>query len=220
MYIFIVICLLIRGGMGAKSIAHISECSAGFFAWIPLFILCMIVIGFMVATYVLRLHQWRVAEGYEFLPDDTMWTPKRMLKFMLLAIGAGTCSGTLGAGGGTTMGPLLLFLGVNGTVTSATGAVLVFYTSSIASLTYAMSGRTPEDYGGLIIAMCVFSGFAGVTFVNWLVKKYNRLYIVTAVMTIVLALATCAIVIYGITSTVHKSQLGLLTAKINDLCKA
>jgi uncharacterized membrane protein YfcA len=100
-----VIAILIRGGIGAKSIAGIAQCSDGFFAWIPLFILCCAAIGTADAWYTYSLYNWQVAENYEFLPDDLRWTPNKLASFMLLAVCAGTASGTLGAGGGTTMGP-------------------------------------------------------------------------------------------------------------------
>lgn len=217
-HIFMVIAILIRGGMGAKSIAELGQCSPGFMAWIPLFILICTAIGLCNSIYVYRNYQWQLQEKYPLLDEDIKWTPKKMSQFMLLAICAGTCSGALGAGGGTTMGPLLLLLGVNPQVTSSTSAVLVFYTASIASLTYALAGRIPLDYGLLMLFMCLFAGAAGVMAVRWLVIKFKRLSVITLIMTIFLSLAAIGILIYGITSTVSKANRGILNAKFNDLC--
>lgn len=215
---FMVIAILIRGGMGANSIAHIKQCSQGFIDWIPLFIIICCGIGVGNCIYVYRNYQWRVQVKYPFLEEDIKWTPKKMAQFMALAICAGTCSGTLGAGGGTTMGPLLLLLGVNPQVTASTSAVLVFYTASIASLTYALAGRIPLDYGLLMIFLSMIAGVVGVLFIKWLVEKYKRLSIITLIMTLFLALASIGILIYGIMSTVSKAQRGILDAKFNDLC--
>eukprot|EP00359_Climacostomum_virens_P005314 CAMPEP_0204904664 /NCGR_PEP_ID=MMETSP1397-20131031/4988_1 /ASSEMBLY_ACC=CAM_ASM_000891 /TAXON_ID=49980 /ORGANISM="Climacostomum Climacostomum virens, Strain Stock W-24" /LENGTH=489 /DNA_ID=CAMNT_0052073473 /DNA_START=29 /DNA_END=1498 /DNA_ORIENTATION=+ len=215
---FMVIAILIRGGMGAKSIAGIAQCSEGFFAWIPLFIIICALIGVANSIYVYRRYQWHVAEGYPFLPDDIRWTPKKMVQFMVLAIFAGVASGALGAGGGTTMGPLLLLLGVNPQVVASTAALLVFYTSSIASLTFTVAGRVSLDYGLLILFMCLLSGVSGVLVIRWLVKKFKRPSIITLIMTIFLASAAAAIIIFGVMSSVSKAKRGILTAKFNDLC--
>jgi uncharacterized membrane protein YfcA len=114
--------------MGAKSIAGIKQCSEGFLAWIPLFILISVIIGIANSLYTYKLYKWHVAEGYKLQPHDMQWTPMKLTKFMVLAIGAGVASGTLGAGGGTTMGPMLIMLGVHPQINAATSSFLVFLT--------------------------------------------------------------------------------------------
>jgi uncharacterized membrane protein YfcA len=108
---------------------------------------------------------------------------------------------------------------VNPSVNAATSAVLVFYTSSMASLTYALAGRLHADYAVLVIIMSLVSGVVGVFFIRYLVKKYNRLSMITLAMSIVLGLAALGILIFGIMSTVNKAERGLLSANAHDLCE-
>jgi uncharacterized membrane protein YfcA len=215
---FIVVAILIRGRMGQKSIAGLKQCDAGFIAWIPLFMVCSISIGVFNVWFVLRHYHNLEAEKYEFLPDDMRWTKTKMLTFMGLSVLAGTGSGTRGAGGGTTMGPVLAALGVNPQVNAATSTWLVFFTASIASLTSALSDRLPMDYAMTIIIISFISGMCGVHALNYFVRKTKRPSMITFGMAIVLSLAGIAILVYGITSTVNKANRGLLNAKFNDLC--
>jgi uncharacterized membrane protein YfcA len=179
-----IIAILIRGGMGAKSIAGIIQCSEGFFAWIPLFILICVIIGVANSLYTYKLHKWHVAEGYRFQPHDMQWTPKKLTMFMILAIGAGVASGTLGAGGGTPMGPMLIMLGVHPQINSATSSFLVFFTASIAALTFTLSGRIPEDYGLFMLVISFMAGIVGILSIRWIINRYKRPSAITALMSL------------------------------------
>ena len=65
----------------------------------------------------------------------------------ILAFLIGCLCALLGIGGGELMGPLLLQLGLLSDVSSATTAVMSFYTTSSNILTYGISGSIPKING-------------------------------------------------------------------------
>ena len=59
-------------------------------------------------------------------------------------------SGMLGSSGGTIKAPLLLELGTPPTVTSATVAQMILFTSASSCLALAIFGQMPKDYAPVL----------------------------------------------------------------------
>jgi uncharacterized membrane protein YfcA len=99
-------------------------------------------------------------------------------------------AGMLGIGGGLILGPLLLELGIDPLVSTATSNFMVLFTSSSTSIQFIIAGMMNFDYG-LICTVCSTVGsFIGTLAIQRLVHKTGRTSYLIFVLSIVLAVST------------------------------
>jgi len=88
------------------------------------------------------------------------------------------------------LGPLMLAMGVHPSVSSATIACMILYTSCTATSSYAVFGLLDYNYA----AACVTVGFAathlGQIFMTLLLRRYQRHSLVAFSVGVVIAIAT------------------------------
>ncbi len=113
---------------------------------------------FLVARrYVLRDFRRKRRFGYPPAPGDVRWDRRNTIRWPLICSMAGVMSGMLGSSGGTIKAPLLLELGTPPTVTSATVAMMILFTSATSTLTLTVFGLLPSDYGAVLFGfgLCI-----------------------------------------------------------------
>jgi uncharacterized membrane protein YfcA len=105
-----------------------------------------------------------------------------------------------GVGGGIIKGPLMLEMGVDPQVSSATSAVMIFFTSLTASTSFWVFGLVRVDYAIPLFVLGVLATAAGQLGVGYLVKKYNRTsYIILSIGSVV-ALSALLMGLQGVIS--------------------
>ncbi|CAD7963277.1 unnamed protein product [Amoebophrya sp. A25] len=81
------------------------------------------------------------------LPSDTIqWDRRNTITYPAICTAAGLMAGMFGVGGGIVKGPLMLALGVEPKVASATAATMIFFTSSTACVCYLLFNVLYVDY--------------------------------------------------------------------------
>eukprot|EP00484_Ammonia_sp_Unknown_P004184 CAMPEP_0197074522 /NCGR_PEP_ID=MMETSP1384-20130603/211151_1 /TAXON_ID=29189 /ORGANISM="Ammonia sp." /LENGTH=534 /DNA_ID=CAMNT_0042513363 /DNA_START=22 /DNA_END=1626 /DNA_ORIENTATION=- len=193
-WVIVSIFALLRSG---DFVLKVTKCSALY--WILEFGVfpCLFVITFFIAKMnmtrfrrKLELH-WKPAEG------DIEWSVTKSIIYPSIAAGAGLLGGLLGIGGGMIVSPLLLELGVQPRVASATSAVAVMMTSSSSTFQKILLNMIRYDYMAFFAAIGVIGTFIGQTVVNVAIKKFGRNSIVVAAVASVIAVA---IVLMGLNS--------------------
>ena len=91
------------------------------------------------STIVRQRLNYRYAEG------DIIWDDKATLQYPLICIVAGLCAGMFGIGGGIVQVPLMLHLGVNPKVASASSATMILFTSFTALTSFYVFGLLKMD---------------------------------------------------------------------------
>ena len=88
---------------------------------------------------VKREYAHKVQYGYNFAEGDLKWETNLLIKFVIVALGAGFIAGTVGLGGGVLFNPLLLSFKVPPQVASATGMFMIMFGSLSNVFLYIMA---------------------------------------------------------------------------------
>lgn len=147
-WLLIFVLSLIRGGVhGTPSVIGISVCSAAY--WFYYVLPIPLILGFVciAVAYLLIKNNRKSQLGHKFMEGELKWDTKTLLIATNMCLLAGVSSSFLGIGAGTLIAPILLEMGMNGTVSSATTSFMVLLSSSVTSLQYFVLGKVPLDYG-------------------------------------------------------------------------
>lgn len=128
--------------------------------------------------------------GYKYLEGDVEWNERNTVVYPLLCIFAGMCAGLFGVGGGIVKGPLMLEMGVHPMVAAATSAVMILFTTMSATTTFIAFGTLTYDYAAYLFCFGMVATTIGQLFVGHLVKKYQRVSLISLSIGAVVGLST------------------------------
>ena len=146
MFVVVVIANLLKGGGGAFP-SPIGLVCGGAGYWILTLLMAAFLMGvalYVRAKIILPSATLKRSLGYRYQKGDVRWDARNTILYPLICIAAGLCAGMFGIGGGIVKGPLMLELGVDPLVASASVAVMIFYTSVAASTRYARPRVSPS----------------------------------------------------------------------------
>ena len=134
--------------------------------------------------------------------------PTVLRKASAVAVGGGALASTIGMGGGVIMGPLLLSLQVHPLVTAATSTLMILFSSSAATLSFAVAGNINKEYA-LIYGVCNFlSSFAGVFLIGKVVRRTGKSAIIVILLACIMAAGALASAVFGGHESVRNFQTG------------
>ena len=141
-------------GMAVLQVGQKAVCCGSSAYWILTLGLIPWVLPFFLLARRHIIHDFETKKraGFPFSPGDVKWTRWNSVRWPLICSLAGVMSGMLGSSGGTIKAPLLLELGTQPTVVSATVAQMIMFTSASSSLALLVLGFMPMDYGPLLFA--------------------------------------------------------------------
>jgi uncharacterized membrane protein YfcA len=124
----------------------------------------------LIFTYVFRnmlLQSTEVKDrvGYPYLPEDIRWDERTTVRYPAICTWSGVFAGLFGVGGGIVKGPLMLEMGVQPAVASATAATMITYTSASACVSFATFGLVDWGYAKFLFVLgfcCTFVGQLGI----------------------------------------------------------
>ena len=168
--------------------------------WLALSLQLCVLLGVSVATRrtLLRRHERRKAAGYDFLPDDVMWTPFTSFAYPLLCAIAGLCAGLFGIGGGIVKGPLMLEMGMLPQVASATSAFMIFFTAASATLQFAMLGDIRPVYACTLFLAGLVGTAVGQRVVSVLLRRSGRQSLIVLILAFIIGGSTIVMSIVGV----------------------
>lgn len=129
--------------------------------------------------------------------EESTRDPNVLLKASGIAVGGGALASTIGMGGGVIMGPLLLSLQVHPLVTAATSTLMILFSSSAATLSFAVAGHINREYA-LIYCVCNFvSSFAGVFLIGKVVRRNGKSAVIVLLLACIMAAGALASAGFG-----------------------
>eukprot|EP00300_Choanocystis_sp_HF-7_P026249 c290_g1_i1.p1 GENE.c290_g1_i1~~c290_g1_i1.p1 ORF type:complete len:450 (+),score=108.83 c290_g1_i1:38-1387(+) len=153
-------------------------------------------------------HKAKVACGYPFLSEDVHWTRGNSVKYSVMCVVAGLAAALLGIGGAMVKTPLMLEMGVNPQIATATAVLMIFFTASASSVQYFAFGTLERD------AMFVFAGigFLGALFgqlgLEALMRRYKRPSVLVLLLAIVMVISVIMMSIVGVIQTIDDFKNG------------
>ena len=106
-------------------------------------------------------------------------------------------SGALGLGGGAIFNPLLLSLGVQPSVASATGMYMILFSTSGSSVIYIIHKMLNLQFSMWLGFWCSSGSLVGLYILNKIIKRFDRQSPVVFALTIVLGLSSLLVPIFG-----------------------
>jgi len=193
-----IIMQLLTGNSGFHSIADTNFCSSTYWGIYVLTILIQICIFLISVMLVFRWQNQKVKIGWEFLPEDLKFTPRRVTFIFIISFLAGLLGGVLGTDGGLIVGPLFLIYGVSFQTLSATTTVFIFFIPGAYFIDSLIAGAYPGLDLAFFLPLAVCFSFIISKFRNWLVRKTQR----PSMSLIILLVFMCASFVMSIVSLV------------------
>merc|ERR1719230_223854 len=114
-----------------------------------------------------------------------------------VAFGGGALGGLLGLGGGVIMSPVLLEMGMHSESVQATTALIVFLSSSLATIQFALVGQIIWHYALWYSAITIVATLLGQHLCEVYVRRTGRYSLITLSIAGVLLFSLIALSVVG-----------------------
>eukprot|EP01062_Namystynia_karyoxenos_P023444 TRINITY_DN1905_c0_g1_i1.p1 TRINITY_DN1905_c0_g1~~TRINITY_DN1905_c0_g1_i1.p1 ORF type:complete len:576 (+),score=180.82 TRINITY_DN1905_c0_g1_i1:71-1729(+) len=163
-------------------------------------------VGFalLVRGMLLRQNRAREQAGYDCpARAQFVWNNTTTIRYPLICSLAGLFAGLFGIGGGIVKGPLMIAMGVQAEVSGATAAFMIFFTTSSASLSYALFGLLRFDYAAAMFAVGFLTTCVGQLLVKRIVKSTGHPSVVAWVIGATVGVSALLMGYHGALSLLH-----------------
>ncbi|KAF4733463.1 hypothetical protein FOZ63_009122, partial [Perkinsus olseni] len=130
-----------------------------------------------------------------------------VLTYSFLSFSGGIICSVIGIGGGMIFGPLLLSLGRKPTVATATSAIAVLMTSSIAAGQLAMEGHLVSDSTLLYGLFSFLGALIGTLYITKAVERHGRQSTLVLLLLVVVVISAIFAAIVGVQKMLNDQQL-------------
>jgi len=180
----------LKGGKGVDSVIGLTCVDAGYYVLVVAQFLWTL--GFAAAFGCRNVNatKARLAVHYPFHEQDVLWDSKKLQFYSFFTFLAGIVAGLIGIGGGMVLGPLMLVMGVNPRVSTATTATMILLTSSSVAVMFVMSGLAPWQYALYFFCVCLSGAYIGKTRIDSYVKKTGMASVLVGILAAIIAFAT------------------------------
>eukprot|EP00826_Nyctotherus_ovalis_P002191 TRINITY_DN10416_c0_g1_i8.p1 TRINITY_DN10416_c0_g1~~TRINITY_DN10416_c0_g1_i8.p1 ORF type:complete len:418 (-),score=83.79 TRINITY_DN10416_c0_g1_i8:136-1389(-) len=191
------ISIIIEGSKGLPSLVGIGLCSTGYWLSFILFIMICVVIVAINAHDINALATEKRLLGIKLTADDVDWTWPKIVQYSAYGVFAGILSAIFGIGGGMILSPVLVQLGMEPEVVSATGGLFVLFTTASSTAILMYEGHWIVSYGLILGTVSILSSVLSIWVVSGLIKKYGRPSIIVYIMAVVIAVSAVVLTSAG-----------------------
>ena len=140
--------------------------------------------------------------------EQRCWSRTTLMGASVVGVAGGALAAVLGMGGGVVMGPLMLSLQVHPLASAATSTLMILFSSSAATLSFAVNGNINAQYA-LVYAPCNFlSSLAGVFIVGRIVRKTGKSAMIVILLACLMAAGAVASAVSGGHQTLQDFRSG------------
>ncbi|KAL1523967.1 hypothetical protein AB1Y20_018883 [Prymnesium parvum] len=195
--------LLLRGGKGLHSAIGISVCGEAYWGMTALSFVLLLGFSARGGRRLVAKSRRQGSSG-----DEVHWETETAATAMAATVFAGVLAGMMGVGGGIVLGPLMIHIGMQPQVSTATTATMVLMTSSSAAAVFLLSGACPLDYSLFLGALTLVGGYGGKSLLLHLVRRYQCTALIVLILGSMIAVSMLAIMVTGIINLQEKLLAG------------
>lgn len=177
-YVGLISFVLLKGGAKGTSIIGVTCGSPLFWVIMVAAVPFLLTITVLVGRRLIREHHEKVMAGYNFMPNDVIYTNRVVVIYPILGALAGTAAGFLGIGAGMVVAPIMLEIGVLAEVAQASSSFTILFTASSTSLQFIMLGKLPWKAAIWFWTIGFVMSIFGQHLVAYLLKRYRKQYLV------------------------------------------
>lgn len=202
MVVTVIVLNLLKGGKKGVFDSPLGiECGSATYWGVQLAVVVLVLIVSVWARNLL-IAKWKQKArlNYQYCQGDVEWDERNTIVYPAACFFAGFFAGMFGVGGGIVKGPLMLQMGVNPLVASATVAVMIMFTSVAATAMFIAFGTLKWDYAIFLFIVGLTTTAVGQFGVSYLVKLYRRVSLVSLSIGAVVAISTVLMALQTILS--------------------
>eukprot|EP00934_Nitzschia_sp_Nitz4_P008185 Nitzschia sp. Nitz4//scaffold102_size76354//36818//38526//NITZ4_005633-RA/size76354-snap-gene-0.126-mRNA-1//1//CDS//3329532252//8175//frame0 len=174
MFVVVLSVNILKGGGAFPSPLGIQCGSAGFWMANLFLLVWILIISYMVRSYLVQRFEVKQRVGYKYLEGDIQWNARNTIVYPVICCLAGFFAGMFGVGGGIVKGPLMLAMGVHPKVASASSACMILFTSFTATTSFIVFGLLDEEYAFVCFAIGFVATYFGQIGLSILMKRAQR----------------------------------------------
>lgn len=208
MVVIVIVLNLLKGGKKGVFDSPLGiECGSTAYWSVQLTVVVLVLIVSVWARNVL-IEKWKLKSrlNYKYCQGDVEWNERNTVVYPAACFFAGFFAGMFGVGGGIVKGPLMLQMGVNPLVASATVAVMIMFTSVAATAMFIAFGTLKWDYAIFLFIVGLTTTAIGQFGVSYLVKMYRRVSLVSLSIGAVVAISTVLMALQSILSLTNDNK--------------
>lgn len=190
LWIVLVVLTFLVGGKGLKSLIGLTCKDSTYnillgvqFAWVLGF-------GLTFGFKAVRETEQKKAVNYPWQQGDVHWTTSKMLYYCGGVLFSGILTGLFGLGGGMLQGPLLLHLGMDPRVSTATTGTMIILTASSLAIMYVVVGYTPWQYFVYFFTICLLGSYFMKSAIDAYAHRTGKFSTLVASLATIITLAT------------------------------
>lgn len=168
--------------------------------------------------FIFQAHSLRSADAHE-LQDRLLhdrkaivshhdWPMSKLFRCVIIVLFGGIVAGMLGFGGGMILNPLMLEMGINPLVSSATSSVMVLFSASAATFSFAVSGRLNHQYALVYGSLCAVASTIGVAVISTSVRRSGKGSRIVFILALIIATGALMQALFGGAAAVHDIRTG------------
>lgn len=209
--LFLVVLLIniLKGGGGFPSPLGITCGSTAFWASQLVIFLWTFAVSSIARNYLLLRSKEKQLSNYPYVEGDVRWDERTTIIYPVFCTAAGFFAGMFGVGGGIVKGPLMLAMGVHPAVASATSACMIFFTSFVATTSFAVFGVLEHEYSVFSCIVGFTATLVGQTTMTYLVKKFKRDSYIAYCIGLVVAISAVCLTIQALIGLVKGEGAGV-----------
>lgn len=131
-----------------------------------------------------------------------------LIRCVTIVLIGGIVAGMLGFGGGMILNPLMLEMGINPLVSSATSSVMVLFSASTATFSFAVSGGLNYQYALVYGGVCAVASIFGVAVVSTSVRRSGRGSVIVFTLAFIIGVGAMMQAVFGGSEAVHDIRTG------------
>ncbi len=164
MFLVVISTNVLKGGVAFESPLGVQCGSFSFWIFELITAGWLIFCTTLAGRYLLRRNAIKEAVGYDYVRGDIKWDVRTVVIYPGACLFAGIISGMFGIGVAVFVGPLLVGIGVNPAVASATCGCMNFFTSLASTSSYVVLGSIIPDreYAMVLYVLGFCSSFIGI----------------------------------------------------------
>ena len=136
------------------------------------------------------------------------WSMTVLIRCVTIVLIGGIVAGMLGFGGGMILNPLMLEMGINPLVSSATSSVMVLFSASAATFSFAVSGGLNYQYALVYGGVCAFASIFGVAVVSTSVRRSGRGSVIVFTLAFIIGIGAMMQAVFGGSAAVYDIRTG------------
>ena len=160
----------------------------------------------------------KVKYGYNFTPGDIEATPKNLVILVTISFFGAMAAAFSGVGPGFIFCPILVLIGIEAQVATATGMYVTLFTTLSATISVIIFKKIKLDYSLYIQILTGLATLPGIFFQRYIVEVTGRVSNSVFLLVSCLFLAMFSILIINIPLIIHRNQEGEKLFFITPYC--